>query len=81
MKTGGLPYWYISGPHSGDYYLLQDEQSHCIFATRLAEHIREVSGAGDESADVATAGLVEMWIDEADKRVWYLFQARDSDKS
>ena len=76
MKTGGLPHWYISGPHSGDYYLLQDEQSDYIFATRLAEHFREVSGSTlDERA-----GLLEMWIDETDKRVWYLFEARDSDK-
>jgi DNA-binding ferritin-like protein len=81
MKAGGLPHWYISGPHSSDYYLLQDEQSDHIFASRLAEHSREASGSTrGEGANSATAGLVEMWIDETDKRVWYLFEARDGDK-
>jgi len=57
----------------GDYYLLLDEQSDSIFATRLAEHIREASGGGDERAGPATASLLEMWIDDTDKHVWYLF--------
>jgi hypothetical protein len=56
---------YISGPHSGDYYLLQDEQSDYIFATRLAEHLREATG---------TARLLEMWIDDTAKHVWYVFE-------
>jgi hypothetical protein len=56
---------YISGPHTGDYYLLLDEQSGAILATRLAEHAREACG---------TAGLVEMWVDDNDKQVWYLFE-------
>ena len=29
----------------------------------------------DERRDVATASLLEVWIDEAEKRVWYLFEA------
>jgi hypothetical protein len=62
MKT---PY-YVSGPHPRDYYLLQDEQSDHIFAARLAEHTREASG-------ITTASLLEMWIDDAGKQVWYLF--------
>jgi DNA-binding ferritin-like protein len=75
MKTGGIPHWYISGPHSGDYYLLQDEQSDCIFATRLAEHMRAASGLCDERAGPATAGLLELWIDDTEKQVWYIFEA------
>ena len=71
MKT---PHHYLSGPHAGDYYLLLDEQSDCIFATRLAEHIREASGTCAESARPATASLLEMWIDDANN-VWYLFEA------
>ena len=63
MKTGGTPHSYISGPHASDYYLLQDEESACIFATRLAERAREASGIG----------LLEMWIDDTGKRVWYVF--------
>jgi len=80
MKTGGTPHRYISGPHSGDYYLLLDEQSDYIFATRLAEHIREAGSICDERAGPATAGLLEMWIDDTDKRVWYVFEACRSDE-
>lgn len=65
--------WYISGPHSSDYYLLQDEQSDSIFATRLAEHIREASGICDERGGSVTARLFEMWIDDTEKHVWYVF--------
>jgi DNA-binding ferritin-like protein len=75
MKIRGTPHRYISGPHSGDYYLLQDEQSECIFETRLAEHAREASGIRDERAGPATAALLEMWIDDTDKQVWYVFEA------
>jgi hypothetical protein len=74
MRIGG-PQWYVSGPHSGDYYLLLDEQSDRIFATRLAEHARQARGVRDERASPATASLREMWIDEAEKQVWYLFMA------
>ncbi len=75
MKTADLPHWYISGPHSGDYYLLQDEQSDYILATRLAEHLREASGICDGRASPATASLLEMWIDDTEKHVWYVFEA------
>jgi hypothetical protein len=54
--------------------LLLDEQSDCIFAMRLAEHIREASGTCDESARHAAASLLEMWIDDANN-VWHLFEA------
>jgi DNA-binding ferritin-like protein len=81
MKTEGTPYCYISGPHSRDYYLLQDEQSDYIFATRLAEHIREASSICDERVGPATASLLEMWIDDTERHVWYLFEARRSDEA
>jgi starvation-inducible DNA-binding protein len=42
---------------------------------RLAAHMRETHGVCDERGDVATASLLELWIDEAEKRVWYLFEA------
>jgi starvation-inducible DNA-binding protein len=28
----------------------------------------------DEHGDIATASLIENWIDEAEKRVWFLFE-------
>jgi hypothetical protein len=79
MKFGGTPYWYISGPHSADYYLLLDERSDYIFATRLAEHIREASGICDD-AGLGTS-LLAMWIDDTDKHVWYVFEAYRSDET
>ena len=42
---------------------------------RLAAHMRETHGVCDERGDVATASLIEVWIDEAEKRVWFLFEA------
>src|SRR5499426_2113844 len=42
---------------------------------RLAAHMRETHGLCDEHGDVASASLLEVWIDEAEKRIWYLFEA------
>jgi hypothetical protein len=80
MKTSGAPRRYVSGPHSGDYFLLLDEQSDCIFAARLAERMCEAGGICDEHAGPPTSGLLEMWVDEADKHVWYVFEARRDDE-
>jgi starvation-inducible DNA-binding protein len=42
---------------------------------RLADRMRETHGVCDEHGDVATASLLEVWIDEAEKRAWFLFEA------
>jgi starvation-inducible DNA-binding protein len=42
---------------------------------RLAERMRETHGVCDDLGDVATASLLENWIDEAERRVWFLFEA------
>src|SRR5437762_10154165 len=42
---------------------------------RLAAHMRETHVVCDEHGDVATASLLEVWIDEAERRVWFLFEA------
>src|SRR5271157_1268375 len=42
---------------------------------QLAERMRETHNVCDEHGDVATASLLENWIDEAEHRVWYLFEA------
>ena len=42
---------------------------------RLIAHMRETHGLCDEHGDVATASLLEVWIDEAERRVWFLFEA------
>lgn len=42
---------------------------------RLASAMRETHSLCDEHGDVATASLLENWIDEAEQRVWFLFEA------
>jgi starvation-inducible DNA-binding protein len=47
--------------------------------TQLAVYMRETHSVCDEHGDVATASLLENWIDEAEQRVWYLFEASRRD--
>ncbi len=42
---------------------------------RLAERLREVHGVCDEHNDFGTTALIDGWIDAAEKRVWFLFEA------
>jgi starvation-inducible DNA-binding protein len=42
---------------------------------QLTAHMRETHGLCDEHGDVATASLLENWIDQAERRVWFLFEA------
>src|SRR5258705_6313550 len=42
---------------------------------QLAARMREAHGLCDEGGDVASASLIEIWIDEAERRVWFLFEA------
>jgi starvation-inducible DNA-binding protein len=42
---------------------------------RLAASMRAAHGVCDERGDVATASLLEVWIDEAERRVWFLYEA------
>jgi starvation-inducible DNA-binding protein len=44
----------------------------------LAAHMREAHGLCDEHGDVASASLLETWIDEAERRTWFLFEASRS---
>jgi starvation-inducible DNA-binding protein len=41
---------------------------------QLIASMRAVHGLCDEHGDVATASLLETWIDEAERRVWFLFE-------
>jgi len=42
---------------------------------QLAAHMRQTHGLCDERGNVATASLLENWIDETERRVWFLFEA------
>jgi len=41
----------------------------------LIARMREAHDLCDEAGDVATTSLLEVWIDEAERRVWFLFEA------
>jgi starvation-inducible DNA-binding protein len=45
---------------------------------QLVARMRETHGLCDEHGDVATASLLENWIDEAERRTWFLFEATRS---
>jgi starvation-inducible DNA-binding protein len=42
---------------------------------RLAASMREAHGVCDEHDDIASASLLETWIDETERRTWFLFEA------
>ena len=47
---------------------------------KLVAHMRELHGQCDQYNDVATASLIEVWIDEAERRTWFLFEAGRNDE-
>jgi len=42
---------------------------------QLVASLRETHDICDEHGDVASASLLENWIDEAERRTWFLFEA------
>lgn len=44
----------------------------------LVLSMRSVHDLCDDSGDVATASLLENWIDQAQRRIWFLFEATRS---
>jgi len=47
----------------------------------LATHLREVHDVVDDANDIASASLIENWIDETERRTWFLYEAgRDSER-
>jgi starvation-inducible DNA-binding protein len=48
----------------------------------LAARLRGAHNVCDEHRDIATASLIEVWIDETERRAWFLFEAsRKGDSS
>ena len=41
----------------------------------LAARMREAHNVCEEHRDVATTSLIEVWIDETERRAWFLFEA------
>jgi starvation-inducible DNA-binding protein len=42
---------------------------------QLVAAMREAHAVCDENNDVASASLIEVWIDETERRTWFLFEA------
>ena len=42
---------------------------------KVAERMRKAHEVADEHDDIATASLIENWIDQTEKRTWFLFEA------
>ena len=48
---------------------------------KIVSFMREAHGICDDHEDIASASLIENWIDEAEKRLWFLFEAsRDAER-
>lgn len=45
----------------------------------LTGELRALHAVCDEAGDVATASLIENWIDETERRTWFLFEAAQVD--
>jgi starvation-inducible DNA-binding protein len=41
----------------------------------MAARLRQAHNVCDKHRDVATASLIEVWIDETERRTWFLFEA------
>ncbi|MBV8672656.1 MAG: DNA starvation/stationary phase protection protein [Acidobacteriaceae bacterium] len=41
----------------------------------LVSRLREAHEVCEEHNDIATASLIEVWIDESERRTWFLFEA------
>jgi len=48
---------------------LRDDNKQMVAAMRAAHEVC------DESGDVASTSLIEVWIDETERRTWFLFEA------
>ena len=47
--------------------LMQDNRA-------LTGSLRQAHGVCEEHEDVATTSLIEIWIDETERRTWFLFE-------
>jgi len=41
----------------------------------LVESLRAAHGVASDASDYATTSLIEVWIDEAERRAWFLFES------
>jgi starvation-inducible DNA-binding protein len=41
----------------------------------LAARLRDAHDVCDRHRDIATASFIEVWLDETERRTWFLFEA------
>jgi starvation-inducible DNA-binding protein len=83
LKTKNF-HWHMSGPHFRFQRIVDNDAEYVKPLDMIAElrddnatltkNMREVHLLCDEADDVATASLLENWIDETEKRIWFLFE-------
>jgi starvation-inducible DNA-binding protein len=62
--------------NDADYVAPQDMLAELASDNRqLVRELRSLHATCDEHNDVATASLIENWIDETERRAWFLFEA------
>ena len=42
---------------------------------KVAEAMRKAHEVADDHDDPATASMIEIWLDQTEKRTWFLFEA------
>jgi starvation-inducible DNA-binding protein len=47
----------------------------------LAASLREAHNVCEEHRDIATASLIEVWVDETERRTWFLFESNRREDS
>lgn len=83
-KLGGMTIRSIG--HIGKLQTIKDNDSDFVEATAMLDELRadnqalvkamrEVHELCDEDNDIATASLLENWIDEAEERIWFLYES------
>ena len=75
--------WHMSGRHFRDHYLFLDQADEEIFtmtddvAEPLTRSLRSIHEICERHNDAATAGLVEKWIGEIERRTWFPFEIKE----
>lgn len=61
--------------NDADYVEPSDMMAELLEDNRLlASRLREAHSICDEHGDYATTSLIEVWLDETERRIWFLFE-------
>lgn len=65
----------VQDDDAGEHSALEMLQALCADDLRYTAELRQAHAVCDEANDVATASLLENFIDESERRTWFLFEA------